>query len=62
MGDYPDYEPFNRMKSLDTMHVTAVPLSTVGRLTGFLILASRRNPNLSSNDESLLEKLAPSSP
>ena len=57
MGDYPDYEPFTRIKRLGITHVTAVPLSAAGRLTGFLILASRRNPNLSRNDERLLEKI-----
>ena len=57
MGDYPDYEPFARMTRLGITRITAVPLSTSGRLIGFLILASRRNPNLSANDEQLLEKI-----
>ena len=57
MGDYPDYEPFIRMKRLGITHVTAVPLSTGGRLTGFLILASRRLPGLTAADERLLEKI-----
>ncbi|WP_345119885.1 sigma-54-dependent Fis family transcriptional regulator [Hymenobacter antarcticus] len=57
MGQYPDYEPFIRMKRLDIVQLTAVPLSTGGHLTGFLLLASRRKPDLSADDEKLLEKI-----
>ena len=57
LGDYPGYEPFERMKRLGILEVTTVPLRTGGHLTGFLILASRRPPNLRAADERLLEKI-----
>jgi len=57
MGDYPAYEPFLRMQRLGIQELTAVPLRTGGRLTGFLTLASRRRPNLTAEDEKLLDKI-----
>jgi len=55
--DYPDYEPFERMRQLGIGFLTAVPLRTGGQLTGFLTLASRRTPHLTPADEQLLEKI-----
>ena len=57
LSDYPNYAPFNKFEKLGVKHITAVPLHTGGRLTGFLTLASRRVPNLTAADEKLLEKL-----
>ena len=56
-ADYPDYKPFLRMQQLQITQLTTVPLCTGGRLIGFLILASRRSPNLAPADEKLLEKI-----
>jgi transcriptional regulator with GAF, ATPase, and Fis domain len=57
MANYPTYAPYNKFEKLGVKHLTAVPLHIGGRLTGFLTLASRRNPNLSTADEKLLEKI-----
>ena len=57
MANYPTYAPYNKFEKLGVTHLTAVPLHIGGRLTGFLTLASRRNPNLTSADEKLLEKI-----
>ena len=57
MANYPHYAPYNKFEKLGVTHLTAVPLHLGGRLTGFLTLASRRNPNLTAVDEKLLEKI-----
>ena len=57
LADYPDYAPFNKFKNLGITHLTAVPLHVGGRLTGLLMLASRRTPTFTPADEKLLEKL-----
>ena len=57
MANYPNYAPYNKFEKLGVTHLTAVPLHIGGRLTGFLTLASRRNPNLTPADEKLLEKI-----
>ena len=57
MANYPHYAPYNKFDKLGVTHLTAVPLHLGGRLTGFLTLASRRNPNLTPADEQLLEKI-----
>ncbi len=57
MQEYPDYEPFLRMQRQGILQLTAVPLRSGGHLTGFLLLASRRLPNLSAADEKLLDKI-----
>ena len=55
--DYPEYAPFKKMQALGITQLTAVPLRTGGQLTGFLTLAARRPPNLTTADEKLLEKI-----
>ena len=55
--EYPDYELFQYLKKLEINYVTAVPLRTGVRLTGFLTLASRRAPDLTAADENLLDRL-----
>ena len=57
LADYPNYAPFNKFEKSGVTHITAVPLHIGGRLTGFLMLASRRVPNLAADDEKLLDKL-----
>ena len=57
MANYPHYAPYNKFEKLGVTHLTAVPLHLGGRLTGFLTLASRRNPSLAPADEKLLEKI-----
>ncbi|MDB5236738.1 MAG: hypothetical protein JWR44_3731 [Hymenobacter sp.] len=57
LADYPDYAPFNKFEKLGVTHLTAVPLHIGGRLTGFMTLASRRTPNLTTADEKLLDKI-----
>ncbi|MET4074238.1 sigma 54-interacting transcriptional regulator [Hymenobacter sp. UYCo722] len=57
MANYPHYAPYNKFEKLGVTHLTAVPLHLGGRLTGFLTLASRRNPSLAPADEQLLEKI-----
>ena len=57
MANYPHYAPYNKFEKLGVTHLTAVPLHLGGRLTGFLTLASRRNPSLLPADEQLLEKI-----
>ncbi|WP_046244433.1 sigma 54-interacting transcriptional regulator [Hymenobacter terrenus] len=57
MEDYPEYEAFRRMQELHITQLTAVPLRTSGHLMGFLTLGTRRVPNLTADDEKLLEKL-----
>ncbi|MGY3088553.1 formate hydrogenlyase transcriptional activator [Hymenobacter sp. UYAg731] len=57
MANYPHYAPYNKFEKLGVTHLTAVPLHLAGRLTGFLTLASRRNPNLTPADEKLLDKI-----
>ena len=57
MANYPHYAPYNKFEKLGVTHLTAVPLHLGGRLTGFLTLASRRNPSLTPADEKLLDKI-----
>ncbi|SFQ27824.1 sigma 54-interacting transcriptional regulator [Hymenobacter arizonensis] len=59
IGDYPAFEPFQRLSHMGIVHLTTVPLRTSGQLTGFLSLASRRRPHLSEEDKKLLEKIGP---
>jgi formate hydrogenlyase transcriptional activator len=54
---YESFEPFKRMCLLGIEYLTVVPLRTGGHLTGLLLLGSRRAPNLSADDEKLLEKI-----
>ena len=55
--EYPDFEPFQRMRAQGIRYLTSVPLRLGGRLTGALTLAARRKPALTAADESLLEKI-----
>ncbi|AMJ67578.1 sigma-54-dependent Fis family transcriptional regulator [Hymenobacter sp. PAMC 26628] len=55
--EYPDFEPFQRMRALGIRYLTSVPLRLGGRLIGALTLAARRKPALTAADESLLEKI-----
>ena len=57
LADYPNYKPFSKLEQLGVTHLTAVPLHIGGRLTGFLMLASRRSPHFTAADEKLLGKL-----
>jgi transcriptional regulator with GAF, ATPase, and Fis domain len=54
---YPDFEPCRRMWNMGIRYLTAVPLLLANRLTGSLMLGSRRRPILTAADERLLEKL-----
>ncbi|MDJ0363891.1 sigma-54-dependent Fis family transcriptional regulator [Hymenobacter sp. H14-R3] len=53
-AEYPDFEPFNKLRREGINYMTTVPLRLGGRLTGFLILAAARRPALSAADEHLL--------
>jgi formate hydrogenlyase transcriptional activator len=53
-AEYPDFEPFNKLRRQGIHYMTTVPLRLGGRLTGFLILAAARRPALTEADEHLL--------
>jgi formate hydrogenlyase transcriptional activator len=57
ISEYPEYLPFQHMSGLGIRYLTAVPLRLAGQVTGYLMLAARRYPDLSPADESLLEKI-----
>ncbi|GAB3637529.1 sigma 54-interacting transcriptional regulator [Hymenobacter arcticus] len=53
-AEYPDFEPFNKLRREGINYMTTVPLRLGGRLTGFLILAAARRPAITGADEHLL--------
>ncbi len=57
LAKYPDFESFQRMWALGIRYFTSVPLRLGGRLTGTLMLATRRQPALAVADDVLLEKI-----
>ena len=56
--DYPDFEPFLRLRRQGIHYLTLAPLWLNGHLTGCLILAATRPPTFTAADEALLEKIA----
>ena len=56
--DYPDFEPFQRLRQQGVQHLTMAPLWRNGHLTGYLMLAAARPPAFTAADEALLEKIA----
>ena len=57
LNQYTDFEPFQRLLKLGIQYMTMVPMWLNGRLTGYLILATKRPPAYSPADEQLLEKI-----
>jgi formate hydrogenlyase transcriptional activator len=57
VSHYADFEPFMRLLRLGIQYMTMVPMWLSGRLTGYLILATVRQPAYSAADEQLLEKI-----
>ena len=56
--DYPDFEPFQRLRQQGIQYLTMAPLWLNGHLTGSLLLAAARPPTFTAADEALLEKIA----
>lgn len=56
--DYPDFEPFQRLRKQGIQYLTMAPLWLNGHLTGSLLLAAARPPTFTAADEALLEKIA----
>ena len=56
--NYPDFEPFQRLRQQGIQYLTMAPLWRNGHLTGSLMLAAARPPAFSAADEKLLEKIA----
>ena len=56
--DYPDFEPFQRLRKQGIQYLTMAPLWLNGHLTGSLMLAAARPPTFTAADEALLEKIA----
>ena len=52
-----NFEPFQRLLLLGVRYLTMVPMWLNGRLTGYLILGTRRPPDYSPADQLLLEKI-----
>ena len=55
---FPGFNSFVRLQQQGIRYLTMVPLWLNGHLTGFLMLASIRQPVFTEEDEALLEKIA----
>jgi len=57
LDQYPNFRGFDKLTEMGICCLTLVPLRLAGHLIGFLMLATRRHPNFSAADQSLLEKI-----